>query len=127
MKRFDAEWAQRLEALLGADGRYATASALLAATVRLGSPREGVDILVDPSGTRVVPAAPERAPDFGVEGAAEAWEELFHGPRVTLVQCVRQGSLHLSGDAVQAMLWWKPLFLIAEAGRTISGEERCRT
>jgi hypothetical protein len=119
MTRFDDSWARGLQALLDDDARYRAATELLVATIRLGSVDGGVDLLISPSGTRVTPADIGTRADFGVSGSPGAWEELFRAPRVSLAQLVRQGALRLEGDTVQAMFWWKALFLIAESGREL--------
>ncbi|MDR1212607.1 MAG: hypothetical protein LBK54_00655 [Propionibacteriaceae bacterium] len=121
MRLFSPDWAQALEAELGQDQRFLQSARLLRAVIRWHSPAGGVDLVVGPGRVTVAPARLADGFDFGLTATEAVWLELFSQPRVGLNQLVRRGDISLTGDRVAVLLWWKPVFLMAQAGRRLNG------
>ncbi|MDR1387696.1 MAG: hypothetical protein LBJ44_08960 [Propionibacteriaceae bacterium] len=122
MRVFGTDWAKGLAEELGRDPRFGPAARMLRAVVRLEAPRRGLDLILDGGRVAVRPLDPADPFDFGLKASQAAWLELVSQPRTSLNQLVRRGDIELTGDRVAALLWWKPLFLIAQAARRLESD-----
>ncbi|MDR1077624.1 MAG: hypothetical protein LBL55_02980 [Propionibacteriaceae bacterium] len=114
-----------VDGAVGSDGGHGgTGPGGVDGEVGSGGGRDGADRDGGEVGPARVTAARARLADgfdFGLTAPEAVWLELFSQPRASLNQLVRRGDIGLIGDRVAVLLWWKPVFLMAQAGRRLAG------
>jgi hypothetical protein len=118
MTLFSQHWLDAYVDELAADRDFPEAARWFNGRVALRCGDEGAWFEI--AGGRVVQAGLGHTPAalFTLSGSEAAWQELF-SPRTvngTINRLFRHGKIHIDGDMVQVMFFWKMLFWLTEVG-----------